>query len=159
MTTTIEIPLRNRAGDLVGVALVGVEDAHLAEHRWSLRPDGYVVRRKNGRIVRLAREVMGLEIGDRRQVDHVNVSTLDNRRTNLRVVSAAQNCQNRKPMKSSSRFRGVYWDSARGKYMARATLNYKGIYIGRFHSEVLAGAVAAQWRADNMPYSSEAMSA
>lgn len=156
----VEIPLRNRAGVLVGTALVSPEDASLAEHRWCLRPDGYVVRRANGRILRLSRAVAGLAHGDKRQADHENLDPLDNRRDNIVVVDGpAQNCQNRKPMGATSRYRGVYWDKTKGKWAARATVKYRAHYLGRFDSEVLAGAVAAQFRSDNMPFSAEGRAA
>ncbi len=39
----------------------------------------------------LHRYLMGLEPGDKREVDHINGDTLDNRRENLEIVSAGEN--------------------------------------------------------------------
>ena len=42
------------------------------------------------------REVMGLEPGDPRQIDHLNHNVLDNRRRNLRITDARGNNENRR---------------------------------------------------------------
>lgn len=42
------------------------------------------------------RTILGLQYGDRREVDHRNHNTLDNRRANLRVVSQRKNSENRR---------------------------------------------------------------
>ena len=67
-------------------------------------------------------------------VDHINGDTLDNRRQNLRVVSNAENLQNRQGLNAnnSSGVRGVSWDKARGKWQAKIKVNYKTIHLGRF---------------------------
>lgn len=56
----------------------------------------------------LHRLLMGLTKGDRRQVDHINHNGLDNRRANLRVVTASQNCINRRNSRTSEvSYKGV----------------------------------------------------
>lgn len=45
---------------------------------------------------RMHRRIMGLQIGDGLQVDHINHDTLDNRRSNLRVVTSRGNNSNRR---------------------------------------------------------------
>ncbi len=121
----------------------------------------YVVRRSKvgGKQTRvyMHRLVMRLPHDDPRRVDHVNGDTFDNRRENLRVVTVAQNAQNQGSRGGSSSYRGVTWDKARQKWMAGATLNGKRTTIGRFGSELEAHAAATRWRADNMPFSADAM--
>lgn len=78
------------------------------------------------------RSIMGLKFGDKRQVDHINGNTLDNRRENLRVVSPRQNQENRKDQ--SKYGIGVYYMEARSHlltpYMALAHKNGKLKNIG-----------------------------
>lgn len=53
------------------------------------------------------RYILGLKFGDKRQGDHINHDTLDNRRENLRIVTNRQNSNNRR---DQSRYGpGVYY--------------------------------------------------
>jgi hypothetical protein len=125
-----------------------------------LHPEGGFRYDKNGVCRRkryhleLHRLLMGLEFGDPRQVDHKNHNRLDNRRFNLEVVTQAQNQQNF-PAMGGSRFRGVSWDSRRGKWVVRGRLQGRPRRIGYFDLEEEAGRAAAEWRAINMPFSEE----
>lgn len=76
------------------------------------------------------------EILGRRRVDHRNGNGLDNRRSNIRGITHAENCRAFKlPQKSTSKFRGVCWDPARNKWAAFLGINGKHIGVGRFVSE------------------------
>ncbi len=81
------------------------------------------------------REVMGVE--DARYVDHRNHNGLDNRRSNLRIATWAENCWNkRKPISgSSSQFKGVMWDKRRSQWQVQIGHNGKKIFIGYFDDE------------------------
>ena len=99
----IQLTGRHAAGDN-RFALVD-DDAfpELSRYAWKAKPNGcsnhvYAVRNMlspAGRwvTVRMHREVLGYS--GPLDVDHINRNALDNRRQNLRVVSRAQNCQNR----------------------------------------------------------------
>lgn len=84
------------------------------------------------------RILTGLLLGDRRQVDHISGDGLDNRRTNLRIVSHQENHQAwvRKRAGASSKFRGVCWCAERKKWCANIRLNGKTFHPGRFDSEI-----------------------
>ena len=71
------------------------------------------------------------------QVDHIDGDGLNNLRSNLRIVTRAQNQQNRrKPINGlSSRFKGVSWRSHSNRWVASITANGKCIRIGLFDSE------------------------
>ena len=79
-------------------------------------------------------------------VDHVNLDTLDNRRSNLRLVTPAENHANQRHFGTSSRYRGVIWH--RGKWRATVTARGQFHYLGRFtDEEAAARAVDAVLRA------------
>lgn len=160
------IPLFARAGSIRAFTMVDARDhERFSAFRWCVRdvgPRQYVVRvvqREDGRLTRLLlhREIMGLEPGDPRRVDHINRHTLDNRRSNLRIATDAENAQNRGSAPGSlSRYRGVTWRNDRKRWKAVHTLNGELHYIGSFECEHEAGRAAAGWRAENMPFSEEA---
>lgn len=160
----IPVPLRDRHGQTIAYAVLDIEDAPLTAYRWYLDSDP---RRDSGKLYArtiadgvtlfLHRLVAGLPSGDPRVVDHINGLGLDNRRANLRVVTHAQNAQNRrKRSATSSRYRGVTWDKARGQWLAQGAINGRNHHIGRFADEHKAGKAAAAWRAEHMPYSADA---
>ena len=77
--------------------------------------------------VKMHREVLGLERGDKRQGDHVNHDTLDNRRENLRIATNQQNQFNRKrPTK------GYRWDKRSKKYQAYIQVGGVQKHLGLF---------------------------
>jgi hypothetical protein len=67
-------------------------------------------------------------------VDHVNHDTLDNRRSNLRIVYRRQNDQNKKNKKTSN-YPGVSWHKATKKWTAQIVINKKKKYLGIFADE------------------------
>jgi len=87
------------------------------------------------RSVSMHREVMGLEFGDPREVDHREQSqTLDNRRSNLRVATHSQNQGNQRINKTnSSGFKGVYWYQKSRKWGSVIVKDGKRLYLG-YHS-------------------------
>ncbi len=73
-------------------------------------------------------------------VDHINHNGLDNRRSNLRLCTPAQNQQNKRPQAGgTSRHKGVHWDKKRKKYIAQIGHKSKRYTIGRFDNEDDAG--------------------
>lgn len=77
--------------------------AYLSCWRWKAKPNGsgtnvYAVRnaKVDGKYItiRMHREVLGLAQSDRRDVDHVNHRSLDNRRSNLRATTRSANILN-----------------------------------------------------------------
>lgn len=163
----VEVPLRARDGSVRAVALIDDEDAEwVLAHRWYLQ-DGYARRNvwpdgKYGRCiaVQLHRLLLGLEHGDPREGDHVNRDTLDNRRSNLRIATHAQNMQNvaRSGNRgSSSRYRGVGWSKPHRKWKAQAQIGGRKYYLGLFDEEDEAARAVAAFRAEHMPFTVEAL--
>jgi hypothetical protein len=136
-----------------------------ARHRrWKINPRGYVVN-PSGRP--LHRMILDLAVGDRRQGDHKNGNKLDNRRSNLRIVTYAQNRQNERPRKTyagkapKSKHRGVFHrpeafmaKRPNGKpWFVKHRLDGKEHLGGSFHTEEEAAAAAVAWRKEHMPFS------
>lgn len=79
------------------------------------------------------------------ETDHINGNGLDNRRSNLRVVSSAQNHINQSSYKNtSSKYKGVTWHKHKHKWQAAigfggSVIKRNNIYLGLFTSEKEAG--------------------
>lgn len=87
-------------------------------------------------------------------VDHTNHDTLDNRRSNLRLLTNAQNFQNMNgPYKNSkSGIRGVCWHKATSKWYAFIKVNGKCKYLGLYDDIKEAEIVAIEARKRMMPF-------
>ena len=71
-------------------------------------------------------------------VDHINHNGLDNRKRNLRLCTAAQNSQNRRPRtrpNKTSKYKGVTFDKNRNRFAAYIKHNKKAYFLGRFKDE------------------------
>lgn len=70
------------------------------------------------------------------EIDHINLNRSDNRIRNLREASRSENCRNTpRHFDGSSRFKGVSWNSGRGKWMAQIWIEGGRKYLGLYHSE------------------------
>lgn len=126
---------------------------------WKVNPGGYACRNiKGGGSVRMHRQIMGLVPGDGFDVDHINHDILDNRRENLRVVTRAQNLQNRRAGNKGARspYRGVSFCKQTGRWSACVVIDRQMHWLGRHDTEEQAAAVASAFRAKHMPYSEDA---
>lgn len=86
--------------------------------------------------VMMHRVIMGLKWGDIMIVDHIDFNTLNNQRVNLRLCTKQQNAfHSRKYSGTSSKYKGVTFDSARKLWKAKIGINGKEIYGGRFVTE------------------------
>lgn len=98
---------------------------------------GYAKVYKDGQSQKLHRIVIGAKDGQ--IVDHINGNSLDNRRSNLRIVTHAQNMANRScNTTSASKLKGVTYDTSmiRKKRWA-ASIHHQGkrIKIGRYFTK------------------------
>ncbi|MEA3222695.1 MAG: HNH endonuclease [Thermodesulfobacteriota bacterium] len=130
------------------VALVDDEDYDWLNHwKWFANKCGpyfYASRHTpmvnlvRGEVVRMHRAIMQ-PLGGMR-VDHVDMNTLNNQRSNLRICTHQENLRNRKSAKgSTSCFKGVCWDKSRKKWFASIKEDVgKQLNLGRFDSELAA---------------------
>lgn len=117
--------------------LVDDEDfSSLPKTGWYIQ-DGYARRsqrvgpRSEGKqlLISMHRQIMGLQPGDKRQVDHINRNRLDNRRCNLRICTKDENSRNR--TMHSNNLLGVKGVSAHGnKFRSEIQINKRRIYLG-----------------------------
>lgn len=110
----------------------------LSQWKWSVqapRPDKlYAVRVIKIRIgdslhskaIYMHRIILDAEKGQ--DVDHINGNGLDNRRANLRLCSRKQNQANKRKGRGKSKYKGVSWNSAYGKWKATTGTKFLGYF-------------------------------
>jgi hypothetical protein len=130
----------------VDLILVDNSDAQLlSQYSWRVSKQGYVYRSGGRGIVLIHRQIMRHELSRAHGwavIDHINGDKLDNRRTNLRVVSQRENVLNplnKRRSDNKSGVTGVHW--FKGAWVAF----YGRKYLGRYQS--VAAAKAARLRA------------
>jgi hypothetical protein len=150
MDTDGVLTLLAHDGTIRAYVLLDMEDLPLVlKYKWSMGNRGYARENLRGSDRR------GLLL-DPRQGDHINRNPLDNRRSNLRIVTNAQNAQNMSPHReATSKYRGVAWDSSRGKWRAQGCANGIVIGLGRYTDELEAARVAYDFRAEHMTHTHE----
>lgn len=121
------------------VAIVDDEDYEaLSPYRWRVlgragRWYAYRQWREGGmrRHLSMSRLIVGAQRGQ--IVDHVNRDTLDNRRSNLRIVTRSANALNRDVYASNtSGYVGVSWHTQRSKWEARFWCDGRCYSLGLF---------------------------
>jgi len=72
-------------------------------------------------------------------VDHIDGNGLNNRMSNIRSCTYAQNVQNRQPnINSRSRYKGVCWHKRNKKWQASITKSGKRLYLGQYDDQIEA---------------------
>ncbi len=111
-----------------------IVDKHITwltnQFNWRANKQGYMVTTMGHQTIKLHRLL--LMVGPYELVDHINGNRLDNRFSNLRVVTPQQNCMNRYAPKGVSGVKGVSRDHVRGKW--KASIKHSGVHttIGRY---------------------------
>lgn len=129
--------LKTNGGDV----LIDTEDLVkiLPFNVWRVTKRGDVCSQSSVRIngkdvittTKLHRLVMDAPKG--KVVDHINHNRLDNRKSNLRICTFAENGKNLSLKKNNtSGVAGVCWDKSRKKWSAVIKVNYKPIHLGRY---------------------------
>jgi hypothetical protein len=92
-----------------------------------------------------------MDCPDDKEVDHINHDTLDNRKSNLRIVSKSENQQNRKGARigNKSGVRGVSWDEKNKDWI----VSIRGTYLKRTKDKDEAEKLAVEEIKKLYPYS------
>lgn len=135
-------------------ALYDPEDEGLAsESTWRLSTHGYVMRNSWNKTKErfFHRAVLGAKPGE--DVDHINGNPLDNRRANLRIVTRAENLQNRARLTkiNTSGYRGVSFCKQTKRWRGKAQINGRLYHVGRFATAEEAGEAVRQFLNKNAP--------
>lgn len=120
-------------------AIVDDDDfEYLNKFKWHYQAQGgYAFRAKQHGARQMHRTIVNCPGG--KFVDHINGDGLDNRKSNLRICTKAQNGMNRGRQKQNkSGFKGVVWNMRLKKWIAQ--IGCKGIkktmHIGVFNSPI-----------------------
>ena len=132
--TYAEIVLYNREGFECGRAIIDLEDVNKCkQYKWHIKKakkTNYVIGRKNKSSDRskvfLHKVILDYYNRDK-DIDHINRNGLDNRKTNLRIVTHSVNLFN------LGKVCGVKKVPS-GRYTAQICKNYKTIHIGTYDS-------------------------
>jgi hypothetical protein len=126
-------------------AIVDPEDYdRLAKHKWQAsrfpRSD-YATRfvtigYRRQKHIQMHRVIMNVRPGQ--FIDHINHNGLDNRKTNLRLATRAQNSWNKRKQRGnhSSKFKGVSWFIREKNWQARIQSNGTKFFLGSFKKEI-----------------------
>lgn len=70
-------------------------------------------------------------------VDHIDGNGLNNRKSNLRIVTSTQNRwnQRRKKLNATSQYKGVYWDKFNRCFKAQIRCNKQTFHLGSHLTE------------------------
>lgn len=116
--------------------LFDIEDYDkIKNHYWYISNNGYAIARinKNKQIL-MHRIILGTP-PDGMVIDHYNRNKLDNRKSNIKFVSRAENNRN-SSRNNQDGFVGV--SKNHNNYVAYITVEYKNIYLGTFKTQELA---------------------
>ena len=127
-----------------------LEDYNLIkDYCWYISSTGYVVNKSTDGIIFMHRLITHCE--SNKDVDHINHVLTDNRKTNLRSCSTAQNAINHiLNSNNTSGYSGVYWNKRKQKWNARVWINTKEVSLGHFNNK--EDAIQARKQAENEYY-------
>ena len=135
-----EYDLYDKNGNYVATGVIDIEDIDKVKyHKWNLNHSGYASCR-NRKISSLFMHRLILDTDQ--FVDHINHNKLDNRKSNLRIVTKSQNQMN-------SNYKGVY-KSSKSNWMAKIKLHGKTCHIGSFVD--IEEAYYARWYAEQLVF-------
>jgi hypothetical protein len=111
---------------------------------------GYAVsttKEHGGRAILMHRYILDAPSG--KVTDHINRDKLDNRRSNLRLCSSAENkCNMGVRSHNKSGYKGVYWMPNRGKYQVTIRHKKTPMYLGLFDCKHEAARMYNFWAKD-----------
>ena len=115
-------------------AIVDDDDYDLVmRHKWHIMANSGDTHLYAATKLRMHRLIMDAPPGA--LVDHINGDTLDNRRSNLRLCTNAQNQQNSGSRGGSSKYKGVSYNKRYNKWLAAFMFEGRHYYCGYWENE------------------------
>ena len=133
------IDLYDQHCNKIAETLIDTEDLNKVKHtKWKLSSSGYAMNnpKYKGSNLHMSRVILDTT----KFVDHINHNTLDNRKSNLRIVTKSQNQMN-------TNYKGVS-KTKDSKYYAHIKINQKMINLGVYIFE--EEALFARWYAETI---------
>ena len=136
-----KIALRGKRGIGKFALVDDIDFEELSSYKWHLDSWGYprTPNRNNPerKMIMMRMHRMVLKPEKKVITDHVNGDTLDNRRSNLRIVTDQQSAFNKGlEIRNKSGYKGVCWSKQRNKWQAKIEVNDKKIYLGFFIDKI-----------------------
>lgn len=134
----------DRYHQINGRFLIDIDDLdRVLAYKWRKWDEFYVTG--NVDIIQINRFI--LNPPDDMVVDHQDGDRTNNRKSNLRIVTQAQNCQNKALLSTNhSEIMGVWFDKKRNKWSAEIKMNGIKCYLGRYNEK--CDAVYARYSAE-----------
>lgn len=107
---------------------------YLNQWKWNCTKQGYAVRLEGAKRSRITIHQKLLNPPSGYDIDHINGDKLDNRRSNLRICTRAQNSRNQK--KRTGLYKGVSWNKSKNKWIAQICFDYKNKHLGNFTNPI-----------------------
>lgn len=127
----------------------------LSAYSWhtfkSTRGPYYVKVRQGSKSLYLHRLIMKAHLTDGLEIDHIDRNGLNNRRSNLRVVTHSQNMLNARLARGASGYVGVSQKGPRS-FVAIVTRKPKTYYVGSFPTAQDAHEARLRYIAENLPH-------
>jgi hypothetical protein len=116
---------------------------YLNQWKWHVSKQGYAVRSEEGGSRKILMHRVVAETPEDMHTDHINRDRLDNRKTNLRACTPAENMQNKSPYTrkkdyAHSRNAGVSWITSMGRWQLRIQINRKRRVYGYYNTKAEA---------------------
>lgn len=130
----MEIPLKNKNGEIIAKTIVSQEDFHhLSQFKFYLN-NNYVRFEINNKSWRLHRYIMSELLGNKLTsndlIDHINNNTLDNTKENLRIVNHSENARNREKKQNTT---SQYFNVSKKDKWWRVSIRINNKYISAYY--------------------------
>jgi len=134
-----EIKTKNNRGFINGIILIDDNDYEIiSKYNWHLNNKGYAITNIKINNKRTTKQIHTIIMNTPKgmEVDHIDHNTLNNQRSNLRIVTRSQNLMNSyKQNRGSSKYKGVSWRRDINKWQSEIRLNKIDYYLGVFLDE------------------------
>lgn len=135
----IEVDCYDNNNEINGIFIADLEDLHFVkEHNWRIvkkRNKDYIVTGNNRNYPITYFHRLILNYYGELEVDHIDGNSLNNRKSNLRIVTRQIQVRNLKPkINNIIGVRGISYDNRYNKYVVDFSIDKRRIYIKPFKS-------------------------